>query len=157
MRCPVVLLATAALLLAGSGGVGLAAPDDVAPAAADDGEFRYAAKVACSMFGTFQDDVLVEGVYRTAVNVLNPSDEEVAFGYRVSVAQAAGVPPEERGEPLVSALVEATLGPDESLVIACGDMAGLFCQYQEMLCIDFAYIDGFVIVRSPVELDVAAV
>ena len=109
------------------------------------------------MFGTFQDDVLVEGLYRTAVNVLNPSDQEVAFGYRVSVAQAAGIPPEERGEALVSAPVEATLGPDESLVIACGDIAGLFCPYQDMLCIDFAYIDGFVIVRSPVELDVVAV
>ena len=153
MRWPVTLLAAAPLLV-GTGGIGRAAPDD-GPAAG--GEFRYAAKVACSLFGTFQDDALVDGLYRTAVNVLNPSDREVAFGYRVSLAQPATVPPGEEREALVTDIVETTLGPDEALAINCFDMAGLFCPFNEVLCIDLLVIEGFLIVRSPVELDVVAV
>ncbi len=152
MRRSAIGLATA-LLLTGGAGTGWAAADDGGPAGGH--EFRYVAKVACSMLGTFQDDLLVEGFYRTAINVHNPTDGEVGFSYRVALGQPVNPPPEATDDPLTgSEVVEAALGPGEAVVIGCLDLAALFCPPEGPICVDFAVIEGFVVIRSAVELDV---
>jgi hypothetical protein len=145
MRRSVVVLATALLLTGGGTG----------RAAAADGEFRYAAKVACSLLGTFEDDLLVRGLYRTAINVHNPTGQDVRFGYKVALAQPVNPPPGTT-EDLIpgSDVVAAVLGPEEAVVIGCLDLAALFCPPEGPICVDFAVIEGFVVIRSPVELDV---
>lgn len=155
MRRSVVVLATA-LLLTGGGGTGRAAVDDGGPAGGGR-ELRYVAKVTCSMLGTFQDDLLVEGLYRTAINVHNPTDGEVGFSYRVALGQPVNPPPEATDDPLTgSEVAEAVLGPGEAVVIGCLDLAALFCPPEGPVCVDFAVIEGLVVIRSPVELDVVA-
>jgi hypothetical protein len=100
-------------------------------------KFQYAVKVVCSLLGTFNDGVLVNGVYRTAVNVHNPTNQRIIFAKKVAVADR-----EEATSRLVSPFKLATLGPDEALEIDCGDMAGFFCPVGG-ICIDFAALKGF--------------
>jgi hypothetical protein len=53
---------------------------------------------------------------------------------------------------------KATLKPDAALEIDCPDLANFFCPIGEPpICIDFIFIKGFVVIDSPVELDVVAV
>jgi hypothetical protein len=85
------------------------------------------------------------GVYFTEVNVLNPTAETAEFEYRVSVS----------GTPL-SDPVTVELGPDETLTIGCEGLPSLFCPIDN-LCFDFVLLSGFLIIDSPVELDVVAV
>ena len=48
------------------------------------------------------------------------------------------------------------LGPGEAVVIGCLDLAALFCPPEGPLCVDFAVIEGLVVIRSAGELDVVA-
>ena len=155
MRRTVVPLATA-LVLAGGGGTGRAAPDEGAPA--DGGEFRYAAQVSCSLQGSFQDGTLVEGDYGTAVNLHNPTGDRIGLTYTVALARPASPPPGAVDDLIPGPQPrEAAVGPGEALVIDCAMMAALFCPVYGTLCIELTAIEGFVVLRSPVELDVVAV
>jgi hypothetical protein len=136
-----------ALVLVAGGGTGWAEAQD--GAARDDAGFRYAAKVLCTT--GFPDGpeaaepFAAAGIYATAVNVLNPTAMAAGFEYRVS---APGAP--------LSRPVTAELGPDETLAIDCRGLPTLFCPVDNM-CFDFAFLDGFLIIASPVELDVVVV
>ena len=154
MRRTAVLLATA-LALAGAG-TGRAAPDEGAPA--DDGEFHYTAKVSCSIQGEFQDGTLAEGDSGTAVNLYNPTGDRIGLTYTVALARPASPPPGAVDDLIPAPQPrEAALGPGEALVIDCAVMAALFCPVYGTLCIELTAIEGFVVLRSPVELDVVAV
>jgi len=116
-------------------------------------EFQYAAKVTCSLLGTFADGALVNGIYRTIVNVHNPRDGRVRFARKVALAEPVCTAP---GEFSVTPFKTATLEPDGAVTIDCGNIAGFFCPI-DGICVDFTAIDGFLVINSPVELDVVAV
>ena len=103
--------------------------------------FQYAAKF---FLGKSTGTVLAPGVYFTAINVHNPTYSTVAFRFKIAVA-LPGVKPGP-----VSAFFPARLGPDEALEIDSPDIlkrAGANAEF----------LKGFVVIESPVELDVVAV
>lgn len=117
-------------------------------------EFQYAVKAICSLLGTFGDGFLANGVYRTVINVHNPRDKTIRFARKVALAGEIGTEPSEFS---VTAYKAATLGPDGAVAIDCGDIANFYCPTPQGFCVDFTAIDGFVVINSPVELDVVAV
>ena len=145
MTCPLRTLLTALTLVAG-GGTAWAEGDRVAR---DDAGFRYVAKVLCTTGfpggPEAPEPSAAAGTYFRDVTVLNPTAETAEFEYRVSVS----------GTP-VSRPVTVELGPDETLSIGCEGLPALFCPIDN-LCFDFVFIPGFLIIRSPVELDVVAI
>jgi hypothetical protein len=103
--------------------------------------FQYAVKFIC---GKSDGEILAPGVYFTAINVHNPNYTPVTFRKKVAVA----LPGEKPGR--VSSFFDARLGPDEALEIDCPDIR----KHAET---DDGFIKGFVVIESPVELDVVAV
>lgn len=119
--------------------------------------YQYAVKATCSLLTPFPDGLLVAGTYRTGINIHNPSDQTITITRKVAVGVGEG---EEPGEFSVSPFKKATLAPDGTLVMDCGNIAGFFCPFPiegGAVCIDFGALDGFVVINSPIELDVVAV
>jgi hypothetical protein len=122
------------------------------PAGTIEVKFQYAAKAVC---GNFDDSSLSRGIYRTAINVHNPTEETVNLAKKVALAAREGEPP---GQFSVMPFHKASLNPDAAFEIDCQDIANFFCPIGEPpVCIDFIFIKGFVVINSPVELDVVAV
>lgn len=128
-------------------------PDNRPPANTITLETRYqnTAKFVCSLFGSVSPLLAVEGTYRTVVNVHNPTEEEVSFAAHISRAGSGGDEAFLNSPPR---LLE--LGAAETLEIDCGTVAGAFCPI-DGICIDFLWMEGFVVIDSPVRLDVTAV
>jgi hypothetical protein len=103
-------------------------------------EFQYAVKAVCGQVP--QTDP--PGFARTAVNIHNPSKcDTVAFQWKV--AQAGDL---KAGQ--VTAFSNLSLGPDQALGITNADILARFTPLP-------VYVDGFVVIESPQELDVVAV
>lgn len=58
-------------------------------------EYQYAVKLVCSGLLPHQDGDLVRGIYRTAVNIHNPTDEKVPFAFKVAVSGGINVEPSD--------------------------------------------------------------
>jgi hypothetical protein len=100
-------------------------------------EFQYAVKAVCGQIA--QDPAYYS---YTAINVHNPSKcDTVAFRWKAAQANdlKAGI---------VTAFQGLSLGPDEALSISSADILALFASAP--------YVDGFVVLESPEELDVVA-
>jgi hypothetical protein len=122
------------------------------PAGTIETRFQYAVKAAC---GNFDDTSLSKGIYHTAINVHNPTDAPVDLAKKVALAAREDQPP---GRFSVTPFHKASLNPDAAFEIDCPDIANFFCPIGEPpVCIDFIFIKGFVVINSPVELDVVAV
>jgi len=102
--------------------------------------FEYAVKFVC---GSPQVPVVAPGDYFTAINVHNPSPQQVVFRKKIAVA----LPGEKAGR--VSRFFEAQLKSDEALEIDCQDIL----QHADQK----GFLKGFVVIQSPFELDVVAV
>lgn len=116
-------------------------------------EYQYAAKVACSLLLPHQDGSLARGTYRTAVNIHNPTNKEVTVAAKVALATQFGSEPGPFG---VTPFKEAVLQPDGAVGVNCFDIAGYFCPI-DGVCVDFAFLEGFLVIKSPVPLDVVGV
>jgi subtilisin family serine protease len=103
--------------------------------------FQYAAKFVC---GRSTGEAVAPGIYFTAVNVHNPTNEAVRFRKKVAVA----LPGERPGS--VSEFSDAKLGPDQAFEIDCQDIRR-HAQTRE------GFLKGFAVIESDVELDVVAV
>jgi CARDB len=101
--------------------------------------FQYAAKV---VVGRSEGEVAAAGEYWTAVNVHNPNSREA----RVRAKVAVGLPGCQPGP--IAELCRSTLKPDQALEIDRKDV---------QRAVDADFVKGFVVVESPVELDVVAV
>jgi hypothetical protein len=110
---------------------------------AQGGPFLYAVKFVCGSHPKIA--VVAPGTYYTAINVNNPTPQIAEFRKRFSLAL-----PEERPGP-VSPWVGARLESDQSFEIDCPDIL----RHLELPAQAFA--KGFVIVESPVELELVAV
>jgi len=116
-------------------------------------EYQYAAKVACSLLLPHQDGTLARGTYRTVVNIHNPTDKKITVAAKVALATQFGSEPGPFG---VTPFKEAVLQPDGAVEVNCFDIAGYFCPI-DGLCVDFAFLEGFLVVKSPVPLDVVGI
>jgi CARDB len=102
--------------------------------------FQYAVKV---VLGKSEGEVVAPGEYWTAINVHNPTYTTVRFRKKIAI----GLPGEQAGP--VSRFFDAKLGPDEALEI---DRRDVF----EHVGTD-RFLKGYVVIESPMELDVVAV
>jgi hypothetical protein len=116
-------------------------------------EYQYAAKVACSLLLPHQDGTLARGTYRTVINIHNPTDKKVTIAAKVALATQFGSDPGPFG---VTPFKEAVLQPDGAVGVSCFEVAGYFCPI-DGVCVDFAFLEGFLVVKSPVPLDVVGV
>ncbi len=149
------MTALAGLLLLGNA-IGVWSPDD-GQAASLKVAYQYAVKVTCSLLGPVNDGELANGVYRTVINVHNPNENRVAVAAKVVLPQPVGASPSDLN---VTPFKQNIVGPNAGIQFTCGTVAGFFCPIDlngAPVCIDFAYIDGFVVLYSPAELDVTAV
>ena len=103
--------------------------------------FQYAVKFIC---GRSTGDAVAPGVYYTAINIHNPSDDDVTFAKKFAVAF-----PWQRPGP-VSRQIDGKLGPDEACEIDCQEI-------RERTETDAEFVKGFVVIESKVELDIVAV
>ena len=117
-------------------------------------EYQYAVKLVCSGLLPHQDGDLARGIYRTAVNIHNPTEKKVPFAFKVVVANSIN---DEPGSFSVTQFRDVTLQPDGAAEITCFDVFGFFCPTPEGVCIDFAFLNGFAVLKTPVELDVVGV
>lgn len=109
-------------------------------------DYQYAVKIVCGLIReNSAEHPLPVGEYKTKVNIHNPSRCECA-GFRWKVAQ--GLPGLKIGK--VSDFSDATLCADEALEIAESDI-------RKRLRTDADHIEGWVVIETPVELDVVAV
>jgi hypothetical protein len=116
-------------------------------------EYQYAAKVVCSLRFPHQDGTLAKGVYRTIVNIHNPTRKRFAIAAKVALATEFGSDP---GPFSVTPFKKAELQADGATELNCFDIAGYFCPINGV-CVDFAFLEGFVVIKSPEPLDVVGV
>lgn len=116
-------------------------------------EYQYAAKVACSLLLPHQDGTLASGIYRTVVNIHNPTNNKITLAAKVALANQFGADP---GPFDVTPFKEVVLQPDGAVGVNCFNIAGYFCPI-DGVCVDFAFLEGFLVVKSPVPLDVVGV
>jgi hypothetical protein len=88
--------------------------------------------------------------YRTIVNIHNPSEKTVTIAAKVALSTAFGTDP---GPFSVMPFKSATLQADGAVELSCFDIAGYFCPI-DGVCVDFAFLEGFVVIKSAVPLDV---
>lgn len=145
------------------------AVDGTEPPVTVQATFRYPIKFVCGTMAPLQGTTtdaslpLTRGVYHTAINVHNPSvgqtptgaPQSVTFAKKVAVASstnADGVPTLPQTPGRVTQFIKATLKPNEAFEIDCREISEL-----TGVLLDSGYIKGFVVIMSPVELDVTAV
>ncbi|PTN13000.1 Kazal-type serine protease inhibitor domain protein [Nitrosomonas aestuarii] len=116
-------------------------------------EYQYAAKVACSLLLPHQDGTLARGIYRSIINIHNPTDEKITIAAKVALATQFGSDP---GPFDVTPFKSTVLQPDGAVGINCFDIAGYFCPI-DGVCVDFAFLEGFLVIKSPEPLDVVGV
>lgn len=116
-------------------------------------EYQYAAKVTCSLLLPHQDGTLARGIYRTIVNIHNPTNKKITIAAKVALATQFGSEP---GPFDVTPFKGVVLQPDGAVGVNCFDIASYFCPI-DGVCVDFAFLEGFLVVKSPVPLDVVGV
>jgi hypothetical protein len=107
--------------------------------------FQYAVKFVCGGASGEDSIGVVTGVYATAVNVHNPGVGKAVFAKKVAVAF-----PFEIAGP-ISKFRLAQLQPNQAFEIDCVDIFSFFPEEE------FKFLKGFVVIQSPVELDITAV
>ncbi len=116
-------------------------------------QYQYSAKVLCSLLLPHQDGGLARGTYRTVINIHNPTDKEITIVEKVAIADQLGADP---GPFSVTPFRKTQLKPDGAVQVSCSHIAGFFCPINGV-CVDFAFLDGFLVIKSPIELDVVGV
>jgi hypothetical protein len=117
-------------------------------------QFQYSAKALCTLLTDIGfGDAFAPGRYRTVINIHNPTDRKIEIARKFALAIGPG---EAVGSFSITPYKSLTLEPDQAVAYNCFDIAGFFCPIQGV-CVDFTAIDGFLVVNSPVELDVVAV
>jgi hypothetical protein len=111
--------------------------------------FEYAAKLVCGI----QDDPanlrLARGLYATTINVHNPNQQTAVFKKKLALT----FPPAEQRPGKILPISQDTLRDDEALAVDCIDIQ------KRLFPTGFPtpYIEGFIVIRSLVSLDVTAV
>ena len=116
--------------------------------------FQYAVKTLCTLGGDVGfGDAFAPGRYRTVINIHNPTDRKIEIARKFALAIQPG---EATGPFSITPYKSLTLEPDQAVAYNCFDISNFYCPI-DGVCVDFTAIDGFLVVNSPVELDVVAV
>jgi len=116
--------------------------------------FQYAVKTLCTLGGDVGfGDAFAPGRYRTVINIHNPTDRKIEIARKFALAIQPG---EATGSFSITPYKSLTLEPDQAVAYNCFDISNFYCPI-DGVCVDFTAIDGFLVVNSPVELDVVAV
>jgi hypothetical protein len=126
------------------------APWRVATAQAQKVTYIYSAKYICVPDFPVSDLPVVPGIYKTAINIRNFLDQEVKFTKKIVVANKQDDP---RGP--ISERKTDTLKADEALEVDCREIVELLKKQEKKGPINSP--KGFVVIESPVELEVVAV
>ncbi len=112
------------------------APFDVPPT------FRYAVKVIC---GESDEEVVSKGTYFTVINVHNPTRIRVRVKKKLTTVTSRG------RDSSVSEFREFYLNKNQTLAIDCREIS------RDVSAPRPRFVDGFIILESPAELDVVSV
>jgi len=140
----------------------------VAPPTSVAASYRYAVKFVCgcpeALTSAFSTLPLITGIYATAINVHNPSivDRTIWFAKKVAVTQYSALAAfdgtfQEPGP--VTPFYRAQLGGNQAFEIDCNEINYMIAlaDATSNVSSQIAFSKGFVVIMSPVELDVAAV
>ncbi len=108
--------------------------------------YEYAGKFVCGSQSDPEDPRLAQGRYRTTTNVHNPNDEATHFFKKL----AFSFPPKEQRPGAVVPIRIDRLEYDEALKVDCAEIRRLHET-------DTTYVEGYLVVQSPLPLDVDAV
>jgi hypothetical protein len=113
------------------------------------GPFQYAAKFVCGIApgGTANPGIVAPGKYFTAINVHNPNATPTIVQFKKLFVIAL---PSEKQGGTISNSFPAALKAQEAWEIECGDIV-------KHLGFTGSFVKGFVMLFTPVELDVVAV
>jgi hypothetical protein len=116
--------------------------------------FQYAVKTLCTLGGDVGfGDAFAPRRYRTVINIHNPTERKIGIARKFALAIQPG---EATGSFSITPYKSLTLEPDQAVAYNCFDISNFYCPIHGV-CVDFTAIDGFLVVNSPVELDVVAV
>lgn len=116
--------------------------------------YQYSAKTLCTLRGDAGfGEAFAPGRYRTVINIHNPTERKIEITRKFALSLQPG---EAAGSFSISPYKALTLEADQAVAYNCFDIAGFFCPI-DGVCVDFIAIDGFLVLNSPVELDVVAV
>jgi len=111
--------------------------------------FEYAAKFICGVQKDPKDVRLSRGSYATVVNVHNPNPARVTFRKKLALT----FPPGRQHPGKIIPLGEDRLDDDEALAVTCAEIDAALKKHD----ISTPYAKGFVVIQSPMSLDVTAV
>src|SRR5262245_5341743 len=116
--------------------------------------FQYAAKALCTLAGDVGfGDAFAPGRYRTVINIHNPTERKIEIARKFALAIEPGEAP---GSFTITPYTSLTLEPVHAVAYTCFDISSFYCPIHGV-CVHFTAIDVFLVVNSPVELDVVAV
>lgn len=111
--------------------------------------FEYAAKIICGAQEDPSDMALARGLYATAINIRNTARKKISFTKTLALT----VPPGEQKSGKVIPIAKDTLGAGQALEVDCNDVRKRVFDGK----FPAPYIKGFIVLQSPVALDVTAV
>lgn len=112
--------------------------------------YEYAAKVLCGLQTDPADLRLARGAYATSINVHNPYDGDIAFFKKLALA----FPPAAQRAGAVVPISVDSLRYDEALKTDCNELRNHLPEGEATAS---TYFEGFVVIQSPVKLDVTGV
>jgi len=120
--------------------------------------YIYSVKIVCGTvtplrpgsIPTLQDTApVVPGLYRTAINIHNFWEKDTAFLQKVAIAL-----PQDRERGPVTRKIEQKLGPNQAVEVDCYNIVAIL---QGTPSAKAEFLKGFLVIESPVELEVTAV
>ncbi len=120
--------------------------------------YIYSAKIVCGTvtplrpgsIPTLQDTApVVPGLYRSAINIHNFWEKDTAFLQKVAIAL-----PQDQERGPVTKLIGQKLGPNQAVEVDCYNIVAIL---QGTSSAKAEFLKGFLVIESPVELEVTAV
>ena len=120
--------------------------------------YVYSAKIVCGTVAplrpgsipTLQDTApVVPGLYRSAINIHNFWERETTFQQKVAIAL-----PQDQPRGPVTKLIDTNLGPNQAVEVDCYNIVAIL---QGTPSAKAEFLKGFLVIESPVELEVTAV
>jgi hypothetical protein len=141
-----MVVASATAAAAASGPRPFLAP---APERAPQAVFEYAAKVVCGAQEEPKDMRLARGFYATTINVHNPNAEVVKFFKKLALT----IPPGDQRPGKIIPIAIDQLEYDQALAVDCDDIV----RRAFGGAMPGPFFEGFIVIQSPLSLDVTAV
>jgi hypothetical protein len=145
-------LLAATLVIAGaatSGAASLPRPLVAGGEKAPQNGYEYAAKIVCGAQEDPKDMRLARGFYATTINVHNPNPERAVFFKKLALS----IPPGDQRPGEIFPIATDKLEYDQALAADCEDIKRRVFGGS----LPAPFIEGFVVIQSPVSLDVTAV